>query len=226
VTAKYGLWPGILASVVGVLAFDFFLVPPYYSFNVTDTQYFITFAVMLTIAVLISTLAFRVRRQVETLRQRQWRTETLYRLSRKLAATAGTHQLVAVAQELLSESLTSEVAIFLPDEAGRLKAAVSRPSSFAGMEKEIAVAQWVYEHGQIAGTGTDTLPDANAIYVPMTCPRGAVGVLGLKSSEPGRFNAPDQRQILEMAADQLALSIERDRLAEQIQDVLRQKGMV
>jgi two-component system sensor histidine kinase KdpD len=224
VTARYGLGPGILASIAGVLAFDFFLVPPYYSFNVTDTQYFITFAVMLTIAILISTLAFRVRRQVETLRQRQWRTEALYRLSRKLAATAGTHQLVAVAQELLSESLTSETAIFLPDEAGRLKAAVSRPSSFAGMEKEIAVAQWVYEHGQIAGAGTDTLPDANAIYVPMTCPRGAVGVLGLKSGEPGKFNAPDQRQILEMAADQLALSIERDRLAEQIQDVLRRKG--
>ena len=224
VTAKYGLGPGILASVAGVLAFDFFLVPPYYSFNVADTEYFITFAVMLTIAILISTLAFRVRRQVETLRQRQWRTEALYRLSRKLAATAGTHQLVAVAQQLLSESLTSEAAIFLPDETGRMKAAVSRPSSFAGLEKEIAVAQWVYEHGQIAGAGTDTLPDANAIYVPMTCPRGAGGVLGLKSDEPGRFNAPDQRQILEMAADQLALSIERDRLAEQIQDVLRRKG--
>lgn len=223
VTARYGLGPGILASVAGVLAFDFFLVPPYYSFNVTDTEYFITFAVMLTIAILISTLAFRVRLQVETLRQRQWRTEALYRLSRKLAATAGTHQLVAVAQELLSESLTSEVAIFLPDEAGRLKAAVSRPSSFAGMEKEIVVAQWVYEHNQIAGAGTDTLPDANAIYVPIICPRGTVGVLGLKSGEPDKFNAPDQRQILEMAADQLALSIERDRLAEQIQDVLRQK---
>jgi two-component system sensor histidine kinase KdpD len=224
VTARYGLGPGILASVAGVLAFDFFLVPPYYSFNVAHTEYFITFAVMLTITILISTLAFRVRRQVETLRQRQWRTEALYRLSRKLAATAGTHQLVAIAQELLSESLTSEVAIFLPDESGRLKAAVSRPSSFAGMEKEIVVAQWVYEHNQIAGAGTDTLPDANAIYVPMTCPRGAVGVLGLKSDEPGKFNAPDQRQILEMAADQLALSIERDRLAEQIQEVLRQKG--
>jgi two-component system sensor histidine kinase KdpD len=223
-TARYGLGPGILASVAGVLAFDFFLVPPYYSFNVTDTEYFITFAVMLTIAILISTLAFRVRLQVETLRQRQWRTEALYRLSRKLAATAGAHQLVAVAQELLSESLTSEVAIFLPDETGRLKAAVSRPSSFAGMEKEVVVAQWVYEHNQIAGAGTDTLPDANAIYVPMTCPQGTVGVLGLKSDEPGRFNAPDQRQILEMAADQLALSIERDRLAEQIQEVLRQKG--
>jgi two-component system sensor histidine kinase KdpD len=226
VAARYGRGPGILSSITSVLAFDFFLVPPYFTFTANDTQYFITFGVMLTIAILISTLAHRIRRQVETLRQREWRTETLYRLSKKLAATAGTHQLVAAAQQQLSESLASEVAIFLPDESNRLKATVGRPNSFAGMEKEIAVAQWVYEHGQIAGAGTDTLPDANAIYVPMTCPRGAVGVLGLKSVESGRFTAPDQRQVLEMAADQLALSIERDRLAEQAQELLRRKGAI
>ena len=226
VAARYGRGPGILASVASVLAFDFFFVPPYFTFTVSDTQYFITFAVMLTISILISTLAHRIRRQVETLRQREWRTETLYRLSRKLAATAGTHQLVATAQQQLSESLASEVAIFLPDESNRLKATVGKPNSFAAIEKEIAVAQWVYEHNQIAGAGTDTLPNANAIYVPMACPRGAVGVLGLKPDEPGRFNAPDQRQILEMAADQLALSIERDRLAEQAQNILRRKGTI
>jgi two-component system sensor histidine kinase KdpD len=219
----YGLGPGILASVAGVLAFDLFFVPPYLSFNVTDTEYFITFTVMLTIAVLISTLTQRIRRQVETLRQRQWRTEALYRLSRKLAATAGAQQLVAEAQQQLSQTLESEVAIFLPDESNHLKPA-GRPGSFAGVEKEIAVAQWVFEHDRMAGTGTDTLPDAIAIYVPLTTPRGSIGVLGLKSVEPGRFTAPDQRQILEMAADQLALSIERDRLAEKAQDVLKQKG--
>jgi two-component system sensor histidine kinase KdpD len=224
VAARYGRGPGIMASIVGVLAFDFFLVQPYFSFSVNDTQYFITLAVMLAIAILISALADQIHRQVETLRQRQWRTEALYRLSRKLSATAGIHQLVAAAQKQLSESLASEVAIFLPDESKRLKAAVSRSDSFAASEKEIAVAQWVYEHNQMAGSGTDTLPNSKAIYVPLTSPRGAVGVLGLKPAEPARFSAPDQRQILEMAADQLALSIERDQLAEQAQEVLKRKG--
>jgi two-component system sensor histidine kinase KdpD len=234
IAARHGLCPGILASVAGVLAFDFFLVPPYFSFNVSDTEYFITFAVMLVIAVLISTLAHRIHLQVETMRQRQWRTEALYRLSRKLASTAGISQLVAEAQKQLSETLSSEVSIFLPEGfdssiasgAGRLKPVVGRGSGFAAVEKEIAVAQWAYEHNQIAGAGTDTLPDAIAIYVPMTCPRGVIGVLGVKSYEQGRFAVPDQRQILEMAADQLALSIERDRLAEQAQQVLKLKGAV
>lgn len=153
-------------------------------------------------------------------------------MSRKLASTAGTGQLVIEAQKELSETLSSEVAIFLPEGfessiasgTGRLKPVVGRGSGFAAEEKEIAVAQWVYEHNQFAGEGTDTLPDAKAIYVPMTCPRGVVGVLGVRPEEQGRFAEPDQRQILEMAADLLALSIERDRLAEQAQQVLKLKA--
>ena len=226
VAARYGRGPGILASVASVLAFDFFLVPPYLSFNVSDSEYFITFGVMLIVAILISTLTYRIRLQVEAARNREWRTASLYRLSKKLSATAGIQQLVAAGQQQLSESLNSEVVIFLADESGRLRASVGRSGSFAAIEKEVAVAQWVYGHNQAAGAGTDTLPDASAIYVPMKCPRGVIGVLGLKPDEPTRFSSPDQRQILEMAADQLALSIERDRLAEQIQEVLRQKGAI
>jgi two-component system sensor histidine kinase KdpD len=210
VAAKYGHGPGILSSIVSVLAFDFFLVTPYFSFTANDIQDFITFGVMLTISILISTLSHRIRRQVEMLRQRERRTEALYHLSRKLAATAGIHQLVAAAELQLSASFASEVAIFLPDESNRLKATVGGPNSFAALEKEIAVAQWVFEHGQLAGAGTDTLPNANAIYVPLIGPSGTVGVLALRSIDLGRFTTPDQRQLLEMAANQLALAIERD----------------
>jgi len=220
VAALYGRGPGILSSIASVLAFDFFFVPPYFSFTANDTQYFITFGVMLTIAILISTLSHRIRRQVEMLRQRERRTEALYHLSRKLAATAGLYQLVTIAQLEISASFASEVAIFLPDESNRLKATIGGPNSFAAIEKEIAVAQWVFEHGQLAGAGTDTLPDANAIYVPLTGSRGTVGVLALRSIELGRFTAPDQRQLIEMVANQLALAIERDSLAEQAQKVL------
>jgi len=220
VAALYGRGPGILSSIASVLAFDFFFVPPYFSFTANDTQYFITFGVMLTIAILISTLSHRIRRQVEMLRQRERRTEALYHLSRKLAATAGLYQLVTIAQLEISASFASEVAIFLPDESNRLKATIGGPNSFAAIEKEIAVAQWVFEHGQLAGAGTDTLPDANAIYVPLIGSRGTVGVLALRSIELGRFASPDQRQLIEMVANQLALAIERDSLAEQAQKVL------
>jgi two-component system sensor histidine kinase KdpD len=221
--ARQGRGPGILASVLGVLAFDFFFVPPQFSFAVNDPQYSITFAVMLTISILISTLAHRIRRQAETSRQRERRTEVLYRFSRKLAGTAGTHQLVTAAEAQLSESFASEVAIFLPDESGRrLHATRGGPASFAADERELGVAQWVFGHGQLAGRGTDTLPEAHALYLPLTGSQGPVGVLALRPIELGRFNAPDQRQLLETLARQIALVIERDGLAEQAQKVLVQ----
>ena len=222
VAARFGRGPGILASALSVSAFDFFFVPPYFTFAVNDTQYFITFAVMLAISVLISNMAHRIRRQAQASRQRERRTEALYRLTRKLAGTAGSHQLVTAAEMQLSESFASEVAIFLPDESGKLKVTLGGPASFTANDRELAVAQWVFEHGQLAGAGTDTLPDAHALYVPLVSPQGSVGVLALRPIELGRFNAPDQRQFLETLASQIALAIERDRLAEQAQKVLVQ----
>jgi two-component system sensor histidine kinase KdpD len=222
VAVRYGRGAGIVASVLGVLAFDFFFIDPRISFAVRDTQYIITFAVMLVISVLISTLADRIRRQAEASRQRERRTGVLYRFSRKLAGIAGTHQLVTAAEAQLSENFASEVAIFLPDESGKLKATLGGSASFAANEREIAVAQWVFEHGQLAGTGTDTLPDAQALYLPLGGSQGAVGVLALRPIELGRFNAPDQRQMLETLASQIALAIERDTLAEQAQKILVQ----
>ena len=232
VAARYGRGPGILASAMGVMAFDFFFVRPQFTFAVNDTQYFITFGVMLVISILISTLAHRIRRQAEISRQRERRTEVLYRFSRKLAGTAGTHQLVAAAEAQLSEGFASEVAIFLPDfavgsaqgatQTGALQATLGGPASFTADQREIAVAQWVFDHGQMAGAGTSTLPDAHALYLPLTGSQGPVGVLALRPIELGRFNAPDQRQLLETLASQIALAIERDRLAEQAQKILVQ----
>ena len=222
VAARYGRGPGVVASALGVLAFDFFFVDPIFKFSVYDAQYIITFVVMLVISVLISTLADRIRRQADTSRQRERRTEVLYRFSRKLAGIAGTHQLVTAAEAQLSESFASEVAIFLPDDLGRLQPAMGGAASFAANERELAVAHWVFEHRQLAGTGTGTLPDAHALYLPLGGSQGAVGVLALRPIELGRFDAPDQRQMLETLASQIALAIERDSLAEQAQKILVQ----
>ncbi|MFA6133092.1 MAG: sensor histidine kinase KdpD [Phycisphaerae bacterium] len=222
VAVRYGRWPGVLVSILSVLAFDFFFVPPYMTFAVHDTQYFITFCVMLVISLLISGLASRIRRQANLSRQRERRTEALYRLSRKLAGTAGTHQLVAAAETELAESYASEVAVFLPDKSGYLKATAGGPASFTADDRELAVAQWCFDHGQFAGAGTDTLPNAHALYVPLASPHGTVGVLALRSLELGRFDPPQQRQLLQTLASQIALAIERDSLAEQAQKVLVQ----
>jgi two-component system sensor histidine kinase KdpD len=222
VAAKFGRNPAIWASVAAVLAFDFCFVPPYGSFGVSDTQYFITFAVMLTIALIISRLTARLQQQSQLSRRREQRAETLYHLSRELAATTGRQQLLTVAQSRLMDLFGPEVTILMPDASGKLLPMVGGDTSFASDSHELAVAQWVFEHSQLAGAGTDTLPDALALYLPLASPSGAVGVIGIRAEQIEQLLGPAQRQLLTTFAGQIALALERDLLSEQAHQILAQ----
>jgi two-component system sensor histidine kinase KdpD len=112
--------------------------------------------------------------------------------------------------------------IFLPDENGKLRPMVGGQTSFANNPNEVGVAQWVFGHNQIAGRGTETLPNAMALYVPLANPQGAIGVMGLRSERPEALFIPAQRQLLATYASQIALAIERDTLSEQAQKILIQ----
>ena len=215
VATRYGRGPSLLASLLSVGAFDFFFVPPYFTFAVSDTQYFITFSVMLIVAVVISGLAARIQAQAESARERERRMAALYAMSRELASTRGVQGLLAVAIRHITEVFRARVAVLLPDADGRLGDGVAVGVEFTMESTEVAVSQWVYEHGQVAGQGTDTLPGAAGLYVPLLGSRGTVGVLGLRPNDPRSLQAPEQLHQLETFASQTALAIERARLAEE-----------
>ena len=212
VATRYGRGPSLLASLTSVAAFDFFFVPPYYTFAVSDSQYFITFSVMLIVAVVISGLANRIRAQAESAREREGRIAALYAMSRELASTRGVEDLLAVATRHITELFRARVTILLPDARGRL-GEVTGGAEFPMEASEVAVSQWVYEHGRVAGQGTDTLPGAAGLYVPLLGSRGAVGVLGLRPTDPRSLQAPEQLHQVETFASQTALAIERAQLA-------------
>jgi len=222
VAARFGRGPSIYASIAAVLLFNFLFTQPHYTFTVTDTKYIFTFVVMFSIGVMISTLTSRIKEQAELSRRRERHTEALYRLSRRLAGTLGSHQLVAAAEEQLAEIFGGEVVIFLPDDHQTLRPALRRGQGFAESPTEVAAALWVYERGRLAGAGTDTLPNAQALYLPLVGPEGTVGVLAIHRSQAERLSTPEQRQLLETFASQIALALERDRLAEEAQRVLAQ----
>jgi two-component system, OmpR family, sensor histidine kinase KdpD len=215
VATRYGRGPSLLASLLSVGAFDFFFVPPYFTFAVSDTQYFITFSVMLIVAVVIGGLAARIRAQAESARERERRMAALYAMSRELASTRGVQGLLAAAIRHITEVFRTRVAVLLPGPDGRLDGAGSVGAEFPMDTSEVAVSQWVYEHGQVAGQGTDTLPGATGLYVPLLGSRGTVGVLGLRPSDPRSLQTPEQLHQLETFASQTALAIERARLAEE-----------
>jgi two-component system sensor histidine kinase KdpD len=213
--------------VLSVAAFDFFFVLPRFSFAITDLEYLVTFIVMLLVALVISTLTVRLRQQAEAARHRERRTAALYALSRELASTRDIDGLLQAAARHLHEVFESQVSLLLPDATGHLRQwdagadgqsqGLGSQALFALDTKEHAVAQWVYEHRQMAGLGTATLPSAEALYVPLLGTRGAVGVLGVRPASPRRLLAPEQIHLLETFASQTALGIERATLAGEAQ---------
>lgn len=219
VAGRFGREAGIAASVMCVLAFDYFFVPPHFTLAISDTQYVVTFLVMLSIAVLTSSLTARIREQAESARHRERRTGILLRLSRQLAGISGTDFLLAIAGRQLEEITGCEVMLLLPDQhhkvamrwTGTAKSVDGIASASANQaENEVAVAQWVFDHNQPAGMGTDTLPNTPALFVPLAASDGVIGVLGIRTFEQSAWHRPEERQFVEAWASLTALALDRD----------------
>jgi two-component system sensor histidine kinase KdpD len=193
-----------------VATFDFFFVPPYMTFAVRDTQYVFTFAVMLVVGLLISTLAVRVRAQAEAARSREERTQALYAMSRDLAAARSSEEVAQAASRHVAHALQGDAFVLLPGAGGRL---IPQDPGSSADARETAVAQWAFDHGQLAGMGTDTLPGASALHVPLRGTQSVLGVLALRPSARLLPLAPDQLSLIESLAHQAASGLERVRLA-------------
>ncbi len=210
---RHGRGPAILASVLAVAVFDFFFVPPYQTFAVADAQYLVTFAVMLAIGLVISTLTSRLRAQVESTRRRERQTSALYELGKKLSSLYGDAFLANAAGEKIGEMLGGEVAIYLQRSSGTPELVFGQQSSIATHAVSLPVAQWVIQHDQMAGAGTNTLPNAIALVLPLVGSQQTLGALAVRVPENQRLLEPDVRRLLEACASQLALALERDQLA-------------
>jgi len=209
----FGRRPGILAAVLAVAAFDFFFVPPRFTFAVSDSQYLVTFGVMLAVGMMVGTLTARLRDQAAAARSREARTRALFRLSRELAERRDTQGMLDVAVERIADVFESRVAVLLADATGRLTPVAGDTSLFGDYEHERGVAQWAFDSHQPAGAGTDTLPLSRGLYLPLTASAGALGVLALSPADPKRLQSPDRFQLLQTFANQTALALERTQLA-------------
>jgi two-component system sensor histidine kinase KdpD len=211
VAARWGRGPAIFAAVASVLLFDVLFVPPYFRLSVSDAQYVLTFAVMLVIGLTISSLASRLRSELHATRQLQARTDALYRLTKQLSEVAGSEFLIQHAGQQLAQIFDGEVTIYLRDEAKSLQLRFGEGSSIARHKVNPIVAQWVADYEQIAGAGTDTLPNATALFAPLVGSQDTLGAIGIRPKDPDRFHDPDQRRLYESCASLIALSLERDR---------------
>src|SRR5262249_55456488 len=155
------------------------------------------------------TLAVRVRAQAEAAGSREERTRALYALSRDLAAATSADEVAQAATRHVAPAFQGEAEIWLPGREGRLGPATGGPAH----ARETAVAQWAFDHGRMAGLGTDTLPGSSSLSVPLRGTRAVLGVLALRP--PARLLplAPDQLTLLESLAQQASSGLERVALA-------------
>jgi two-component system sensor histidine kinase KdpD len=211
---RIGRLPSVLTAVLNVICLDFFFVAPQFTFAVSDVQYFVTFAVMLTIALVIATLMASVRQQTRVAGARERRTSLLYAMSRELAATRDVDGMARLAVRHVAEVFESDAVVLLPDDAGRLRYPTGPPSDSAFRGADLAIAQWVADHGRRAGLGSDTLPASPALYLPLAEAGRGLGVLAVRPRNPRRVLLPEQRHLLETFAGQIGLALERARLAE------------
>jgi two-component system sensor histidine kinase KdpD len=208
---RLGFRPALLTALLSVLAFDFFCIPPYYSFAVNDTQYLITFVGLLTVGAVISTLVARTRVQTDALRTREAQTMNLYALSRELASAVSLNDILNTVIRHVSDTLPGQIAIFIPQgESLNLEAA---SPGIAPGEKEKSVALWAFRNAQMAGKWTETLSSSEFMYLPLQTGARVVGVMGVKIEHAGEELSPERRRILEAFSNQAALAIERAVLA-------------
>jgi two-component system sensor histidine kinase KdpD len=223
---RLGLKPAIMTAFLSVLAFDFFFVPPRFTFAVTDTQYLLTFAALFTVGVVISTLVSQSRERAEAIRQREAQTSCLYYLSRDLAAAGDVEGILLAVIKNVEESLEARLAILLAEgDHLQLKSA----SHDLQLDvKELAVADWSFRNRMPAGRGTETLISASLLYLPLQTTAGVLGVFGIKLKGEAEFDSPEHRRLFNAFAAQAALAIERVQLvkqAEQAQILLAREGL-
>jgi two-component system sensor histidine kinase KdpD len=217
VATRHGRGPAIATSFMAVAAFDFFFVPPQLTFAVSDVQYLLTFVIMLVVGLVISNLTASVRLQANVSGHRERRTAMLYAMSRELAVTRGQDSMSRAAVRHVAEVFDSQVVLLLPDAGGHVRLPKGQSISGSYHGADLAVAQWVQDHGAPAGLGTDTLPGSEALYLPLQGSQRVLGVLGVLPANPRRVLLPEQFHLLETFAGQIALALERAQLAERAQ---------
>jgi two-component system, OmpR family, sensor histidine kinase KdpD len=217
VAMKLGRGPAVLAAFVSVALFDFFFVPPRFSFAVHDFQYLLTFAVMLAVALITGHMTADLRYQARVASYREERARGLYEFARGMSSLLQTEDVVEAAEKFIASTFRAKVAFLLPDARDQLRVL---PGKGHGLAIDIGAGQWAYDKSQPAGVGTDTLAGSEYLYLPLRAPMRTRGVLVLRPGNRRLLLVPEQRQHLDTFAALTAIALERVHYVEVAQQAL------
>jgi two-component system sensor histidine kinase KdpD len=220
IAVRYGLNPSLVASVAGSLCYNYFFLPPLFTFTITDSTNVAAFLSFAIVAVIVSNVAGRVRSQAVIAVNRARTTESLYAFSRKLASAASLDDVLWATAYQIASMLKVRVVLLLPED-NTIAVRAGYPPEDTLDASDLAAATWAWKNDRAAGRGADTLPGARRLFLPMRTGRSAVGVVGIDSDKPGPLLTPDQRRLFDALIDQAALAIERVHLVEDVDRTVR-----
>jgi two-component system, OmpR family, sensor histidine kinase KdpD len=210
----WGLWPSLFAAFVSVLAYNFFFLPPLYTFTVADPENLVALFFFLLVAVIVSNVSAAARRQIMAARSRAKTTAELYAFSRKIAGIGGLDDLLWATAYQISSMLDVRTVLLMPvGDGDGIEVASGYPPEDRLDDADMAAARWTWDHNRPAGRGADTLPGGKRLFLPLRTGSGPVGVIGIDRDAPGPLLTPDERRLLDALCDQAAVAIERISLA-------------
>ncbi|MFS2026410.1 DUF4118 domain-containing protein [Massilia sp. CT11-137] len=216
VAVRLGRGPSVTATCISVACFDFFFVPPRFTFAISDVQYLVAFGVMLAVGLITGHLTAGLRFQAHVAARRESRTRALYEFARALSGVLQTDQIQEATRDAIGRTFGARTVLLVPDAAGRV--AVAGGDAIAALDT--GIAQWAFDQGASAGMGTDTLPGSPVFYLPLVAPMRTRGVLAIEAATPHWLTAPEQRQQLDTFAALAAIALERVHYIEVAQDAL------
>jgi two-component system sensor histidine kinase KdpD len=205
---NFGRWFAVVAAVLSFFAYNFFFIPPIYSFTVAEPHELFALLVFLVVAILAGGLAGRVRDEAETARRRSASTQALYEFSRKLSGAVKLDDVLWASASQLRAALKSDVALLLPED-GELQVRVTWPPDTALDATDMTAARWALEKAEPAGHGTGTLPNITFQFRPLLAPRGAIGVCGFRREKTAPALEAGQERELAALLDQTAIALDR-----------------
>ncbi len=203
---NFGMRSAVLAAFLSFLAYNFFFIEPLHTFTVASPHELLALVIFLVVAIVTGGLAGRIRERSDAAQRRVRQTQTLFDFSRKLSGTAGLDDVLwAVASQTAGAVKGQSIVLLANGDDLAIRAAFP-PEDTMG-PSEWAAARWAMKHGEVAGLGSTTLPNAQYRFSPLRTSRGTVGVIGVK---PGtEILTDDDHRMLESLFDQTAIALER-----------------
>lgn len=207
----------LLASICGVMLYNFFFTEPYFTFQVYSPDYILTFFIMFIVGVFTSMLTIKVKQETHLAEEREFHIKALYHIGRRLLEVKNTISLVKVSSEEIAKQFHADILVQFFDPSGNLQYSHVEGNNVFKYPEERNACIEVYQSGNPCGCGTTLYSGAKAYYMPIITQSGMLGIIGI--SLPGFLPLTNaQREFINAIVPQIAVVLERERLFEKQQE--------